>query len=40
MKKRMAIIANTILMAFAALMVGTNSIIVHRPETPQELLKK
>lgn len=40
MKARLAIIVNALLMAFAALMIGTNSIIAHRPETPMELLKK
>ncbi|WP_156043137.1 cyclic lactone autoinducer peptide [Paenibacillus sp. UNC451MF] len=40
MKNKLAIFANGILMTLAALFVTTNSISVHRPETPQELLKK
>lgn len=40
MKVRIALIANVLLMAFAALMVGTNCFAAHRPETPAELLKK
>ncbi|WP_090585837.1 MULTISPECIES: cyclic lactone autoinducer peptide [unclassified Paenibacillus] len=40
MKTKLAIVANTILVAVAALFVGTNSVLGHRPETPAELLKK
>jgi cyclic lactone autoinducer peptide len=40
MKMKVAIIANAVLMALAAVFVGTNSLIGHRPETPAELLKK
>ncbi|MEK3909855.1 AgrD family cyclic lactone autoinducer peptide [Paenibacillus sp. FSL H7-0331] len=40
MKIKLAIVANMILMALAAVFVTTNSWIGHRPETPQELLKK
>ncbi|SFL24870.1 cyclic lactone autoinducer peptide [Paenibacillus sp. 1_12] len=40
MKLRLAIIANAALMSLAAIFVTTNSLIAHRPETPQELLKK
>ncbi|WP_240418929.1 cyclic lactone autoinducer peptide [Paenibacillus periandrae] len=40
MKTKLAIIANTVLMALAAVFVTTNSLAINRPETPQELLKK
>ncbi|PZE21008.1 AgrD family cyclic lactone autoinducer peptide [Paenibacillus xerothermodurans] len=40
MKKKLAIMANSVLMGLAAAFVTTNSIVGHRPETPQELLKK
>jgi len=40
MKLRLAIIANSALMALAALFVGTNCIFAHQPETPAELLEK
>jgi hypothetical protein len=40
MKIKLAIIANTVLMALAAAFVTTNSLSSHRPETPLELLKK
>ncbi|GMX64196.1 hypothetical protein Elgi_34640 [Paenibacillus elgii] len=40
MKKKLAIIANSLLMALAAFFVGTNSLSINRPETPEELLKK
>ena len=40
MKLRIALIANGVLMALAALFVGTNCLAAHRPETPMELLKK
>jgi cyclic lactone autoinducer peptide len=38
MKKRIAAIANTLLVAIGAFFVFTNSFIVHRPETPEEFL--
>ncbi|MCP3772124.1 cyclic lactone autoinducer peptide [Paenibacillus sp. MZ04-78.2] len=40
MKKKLAIIANSILMALAAFFVETNSLTLNRPETPEELLNK
>ncbi|MBE1441155.1 AgrD family cyclic lactone autoinducer peptide [Paenibacillus sp. OAS669] len=40
MKTKLAYFANAILMTLAALFITTNSLIGHRPETPQELLKK
>ncbi|MFB6364705.1 cyclic lactone autoinducer peptide [Paenibacillus elgii] len=40
MKHKLAKIANSILLVFASVFVFTNSIFAHRPETPEELLKK
>ncbi|WP_159881388.1 AgrD family cyclic lactone autoinducer peptide [Paenibacillus puerhi] len=40
MKTRLAIVANSILMALATFFVGTNCFFSHRPETPAELLRK
>lgn len=40
MRNKLAIFANSILMTLAAFFVSTNSVSIHRPETPQELLKK
>jgi cyclic lactone autoinducer peptide len=40
MKKQVAKLASIILMAVGAFFIFTNSGIWHRPETPQELLKK
>ncbi|MCC2684626.1 MAG: hypothetical protein K0R75_1525 [Paenibacillaceae bacterium] len=40
MKKQIAIYLNVVLMAVGSFLVFTNSYLVHRPETPQELLKK
>ncbi|TDF95797.1 cyclic lactone autoinducer peptide [Paenibacillus piri] len=40
MKKWIAIIANSALVAVAAAFVTTNSVWDNRPETPLELLKK
>lgn len=40
MKKKLAIIVNSLLMALAAFFVVTNSLTMNRPETPEELLKK
>ncbi|MCU6794658.1 cyclic lactone autoinducer peptide [Paenibacillus sp. WQ 127069] len=40
MKNKFAIIANSALMVLATIFVTTNSVLGHRPETPQELLKK
>ncbi|WP_282936778.1 AgrD family cyclic lactone autoinducer peptide [Paenibacillus sp. RC67] len=40
MKRVLAILANSVLMTLATIFVTTNSYVAHRPETPQELLKK
>lgn len=40
MKQIMAKYANSALMVVGKLLVTTNSIFNHRPETPTELLKK
>ena len=40
MKHKAAKIASTVLMALGTLFVFTNTFWNHRPETPQELLKK
>lgn len=40
MKYKLAVLANTFVTAVAVIFVSTNSVFVHRPETPQELLKK
>ncbi|XOK63297.1 cyclic lactone autoinducer peptide [Paenibacillus elgii] len=40
MKLRIAYFANILLVFFATMAVSTNSLMWHRPETPEELLKK
>jgi cyclic lactone autoinducer peptide len=40
MKTKVAFIANAVLMALATVFVTTNTVIGHRPETPQELLNR
>ncbi|MCZ8518100.1 MULTISPECIES: cyclic lactone autoinducer peptide [Paenibacillus] len=40
MKRNIAKIASIVLTIIASMFAYTNSIFVHRPETPEELLKK
>jgi cyclic lactone autoinducer peptide len=39
MKKKLAVLANVVLMALGSVLVFTNSFYIHRPETPEEFLK-
>jgi cyclic lactone autoinducer peptide len=39
MKLKAAVALNAVLLVVAAFFVSTNSITIHRPETPEELLK-
>ncbi|WP_082053793.1 cyclic lactone autoinducer peptide [Gordoniibacillus kamchatkensis] len=39
MKVKIAFVLNAVLLVVASLFVSTNSYTLHRPETPEELLK-